>query len=45
MTVQYLKNEQIHNEAEGLIGLNWADLYKVPNNASIQQVKEVLALL
>jgi DNA polymerase-1 len=45
MTVQYLENEQIHNEAEGLIGLNWADLYKVPNNASIQQVKEVLALL
>ena len=45
MTVQYLENEQIHNEAEGLIGLNWADLYKVPNNASIQQVEKVLALL
>jgi hypothetical protein len=45
MTVQYLQDEEIHNEAEGEIGLNWADLHKIPNNASIQQIEEVLAVL
>lgn len=45
MTVQYLQDEEIHNEAEGEIGLNWADLHKIPNNASIQQIEEVLAIL
>ena len=45
LTVQYLQKEEIHNEAKGEIGLNWADLYKIPNNASIQQIEEVLALL
>jgi hypothetical protein len=43
MTVQYLKDEAVHNEATGEIGLNWAELHKVPNNASIDQIKEVLA--
>ena len=42
MCVQYLKNEEIHNEAQGEIGLNWADLHKVPNNASEEEVKQVL---
>jgi hypothetical protein len=45
MTAQYLEKEEIHNAAEGEIGLNWADLHKVPNNASVQQIEEVLALL
>lgn len=45
LTVQYLQEEQIHNEAEGEIGLNWADLHKIPNNASIQQIEEVLERL
>lgn len=45
MTVQYLENEEIHNEAEGEIGLNWADLHKVSNNASIEEIEKVLALL
>lgn len=45
MTVQYLEDEEIHNEAEGEIGLNWADLHKVPNNASTQKIEEVLSLL
>lgn len=45
LTVQYLQDEEIHNEAKGEIGLNWSDLYKIPNNASIQQIEEVLALL
>lgn len=45
MTVQYLEDEEIHNEAEGEIGLNWADLHKIPNNASTQKIEEVLSLL
>jgi len=45
MTTRYLENEEIHNEAKGEIGLNWADLHKISNNASIQEIEEVLALL
>lgn len=45
MTVQYLTNEIIHNEADGEIGLNWADLFKLSNNASIEEIKEVLTQL
>ncbi len=42
LTVQYLENEVIHNEAEGEIGLNWADLHAVPNNASIDDIRRIL---
>ncbi len=42
MTVQYLEDETIHNEAEGEIGLNWADLHVVPNNASVDDIRGVL---
>ena len=42
MTVQYLEEETVHNEAEGEIGPNWAELHKIPNNASIDEIKEVL---
>lgn len=45
MTVQYLEHEEIHNEAEGEIGLNWADLHKVRNNATPAEIEEVLKLL
>jgi len=42
MCVQYLEDEIIHNEAEGEIGLNWADLHKIRNNASVEDIQEVL---
>ena len=42
MTAQYLKDEIVHNEAIGEIGLNWADLYKLPNKASIETIEGVL---
>lgn len=45
MTVQYLEDEIIHNEAEGEIGLNWADLHAIKNNASVEDIKEVLKQL
>ncbi len=42
MTVQYLQDEIIHNEAEGEIGNNWADLHKIKNNSSVEEIQEVL---
>ena len=42
LTVPYLEDQIIPNEADGEIGLNWADLYKIPNNASVEQIREVL---
>jgi len=45
LCVQYLEEEAIHNEANGDIGLNWADLHKISNNASIEEISEVLTYL
>ena len=42
MCVQYLEDEVIHNEATGDIGLNWADLHQVKNNASATEIVEIL---
>lgn len=42
MTVQYLEEEVVSNEAEGEIGPNWADLHKIKNGASIEEIREVL---
>jgi DNA polymerase-1 len=45
MTVPYLEDETIHNEATGEIGLNWADLHKIPNGASVDDIDMVLEAL
>ena len=45
MTVQHLENEVVPNEAEGELGKNWADLHKVKNNASVDDIKEVLKII
>jgi len=45
MTVQYIENEVVHNTAQGEVGLNWADLNKVPNNASVEEIAEILSKL
>ena len=42
MCVQYLEDEVIHNEAIGDIGLNWADLHQVKNNASQSEIAKIL---
>jgi hypothetical protein len=42
LCVQYLKEQRIPNEAVGGIGPNWADLKKIKNNASINDIKEIL---
>jgi len=40
--VDYLEDQVVKNEAAGEIGVNWADLYKVNNNASVEDIEEVL---
>ena len=42
MTVQYIYYEVVHNEAVGEIGPNWADLHRVPNNATPAEIAEIL---
>lgn len=42
MTVPYLENEVIHNEAEGELGLNWSDLHKIKNGASVDDINLIL---
>ncbi len=42
MTAIYLPKEVVHNEAEGEIGTSWADLHELPNNASTEQIEQIL---
>lgn len=42
MCMEYLEDEIIHNEAVGEIGLNWADLHKIQNRATTEEISEVL---
>ena len=42
MCVQWLKEEVVRNEAEGEIGLNFANLHRVVNNASVKDITKVL---
>ncbi len=39
--VNYLEDQVVENEAAGEIGVNWADLYKVPNNSSVDAIEEI----
>jgi len=43
MTTQIFKGEIISNEASLDIGPNWSDVVELPNNATIQQIQEVIA--
>ena len=45
MCVQWLEEELIHNEADGMIGRNWADLHKIPNNASEEEISKIMEKL
>ncbi|MCP4489791.1 MAG: hypothetical protein GY820_21110 [Gammaproteobacteria bacterium] len=42
MTVPYLEDETIHNEATGEVGRNWADLHKIPNGATAEEITKIL---
>ena len=42
LCTKYLEDETISNEASGEVGYNWADLTKVPNGASVDDIKVIL---
>lgn len=45
MTTDFMENQTIKNEATAEIGYDWATLHKIPNNASIERIEEVLQQL
>lgn len=45
MVVDFMEDQTIPNEAESDIGYNWADMLKIPNNASVEKIQEVLQQL
>jgi len=42
MTKDFLIDQKVHNECEGEIGINWAELQPIKNNASLDTVKRLL---
>ena len=45
MTKDFMVNQRIPNCAESDIGRNWADLHRIPNGASLEQINDVLSNL
>ena len=45
LTVEYIKDAPVPNEAVGEIGKNWAELHKLSNNATIEEIENVLEKL
>lgn len=43
MLVDFMEDQTIHNEAECDIGYNWADMEHIPNNASLSEIKKIMA--
>ena len=42
LTVDFIKDIIVHNEAEGEIGYDWATTLKVPNNASNVEINNII---
>ena len=42
LCVDYLVDQNVKNDAEGEIGMNWCDLIKVPKNSSVKEIKEII---
>jgi len=42
MIQPWLNDEVVHNEANLEIGTSWADLHELPNNASLEQIEQIL---
>lgn len=42
MCVDFIPNTIVHNDASGEIGPNWANLTAIPQNATIDQIKEII---
>lgn len=45
MTVDFMEDQTIPNEAESDIGYDWADMIKINNNATVDEIKKVLQTL
>ena len=45
LTTQYLVTEVVHNEAAVDIGLDWANVYTLQNNATIDEISIILESL
>lgn len=45
MTTPFMANQRIPNTAESDIGLNWAELHRIPNGASLEHIQSVLDTL
>lgn len=45
MTRDFMPNQRVKNEAESEIGLNWADLYPLPNNSDELTISMTLELV
>lgn len=45
MLVDFMEDQTIHNEAESDIGYNWAEMVRIPNNASVEDIKKALSSL
>ena len=45
MVVDFMENQTISNEAESDIGYNWSDMAKITNNATIEEIENVLSTL
>lgn len=45
MLVDFMEDQIIPNEAESEVGYNWSDMVAIPNNASLETIKEVISFL
>ena len=45
MTTDFMENQTIKNKSECEIGTNWAELHRIPNNASKDDIENTLKLL
>lgn len=45
MLVDFMEDQTIHNEAESDIGYNWAEMVRIPNGASIEDIEKALSSL
>jgi hypothetical protein len=42
LCVDYITDQVVKNEAEGELGRNWADLHKIVNDASVEEIEDVI---
>lgn len=45
LCMPYLEDQVVPNEASGDLGFNWADMLKVPNNASVDDIEAIITQL